>query len=100
MEITNTELEWSSEDVDHWAQFLRTQSGQRLIPKIAEAAPRLLAGGETNALLVRNGEVLGFSAAVQTALELSHLPQAPQRGTENYPSLDDDQAWGPESTKH
>lgn len=98
--ITTDSLEWTSEDVDHWASFLRSQTGQRLIPKIAESAPRLLAGGETNALLVRNGEVLGFSAAVQTALELSHLPQAPQRGTENYPSLDDDKLWGPEPTRH
>lgn len=99
--ITNaSELEFTSDDNANWAAFLRTQTGQRILPKLVENAPRLLASGDTNAILIRNGELLGFTAAVQALLELQSVPQAPQRGTENYPALEDDSAWGPEPTRH
>lgn len=98
--INASELEFTSDDNANWADFLRTQTGQRLLPKLAESAPRLLAGGGTNEILIASGALLGFQQALQAMLELQSVPQAPQRGTENYPSLDDDKAWGPEPTQH
>lgn len=91
MEITREGLDWSSVDVDNWATFLRTQTGQRLIPKLAEAVPRLLDSGELNAILIRSGSVLGFQSAIQAALELSAMPEPQQSGiVDNYPDLEDD----------
>lgn len=81
MEITREPLEWSSDDTAIWANFLNTQTGRRLIPRLAELAPRLLGSGETNAILVRNGELLGFQSAIQSLLELSTVNQAPPTTT-------------------
>lgn len=99
MELVNaSELEFTSDDNLNWAAFLRTQTGQRLIPKLAESAPRLLAKGETNEILVANGALLGFQAAVQALLDLTSIPQAPPQPINPYPPLDDDSAW-PDSNK-
>lgn len=96
MEVTNANLEWSSDNTAAWAMFLNTPTGKRLIPKLAESAPRLLADGDTNAILVRNGMLIGFQAAVQAILDLSVVEQTasltPVYG--EYPPLDDDAAWG------
>lgn len=92
--ITNaSELEFTSIDNDNWAVFLRTQTGQRLLPKLAELAPRLLSSGDTNAVLIRNGELLGFQAALQGLLDLQNVPPQPPKSASAYPSLDDDDAW-------
>lgn len=94
MEITNaSELEFSSDDTANWAAFLRTQTGQRLLPKLVESAPRLLSGGGTNEILVRNGELLGFQRAIQTLLELTIVPQVLAPPANAYPSLEDDSQW-------
>lgn len=98
--INASELEFTSDDNANWASFLRTQTGQRLLPKLAESAPRLLAGGGTNEILIASGMLLGFQQALQVLLELQSVPQAPQRGIENYPDLEDNKAWGPEPTRH
>lgn len=90
-----TELEFDSIDRFAWKTFLQTRAGLRLFPKILESVPQLLASGDTNALLVRNGEVRGFSMAVQAALALADAPpkEAPSERT-TYPNLTDDAAWG------
>jgi hypothetical protein len=96
MEITSL-VEWDEqEDREILSQFLRTRTGQRLIPKIAESVPTLLGAGDTNAILIRNGEVRGFQVALRIILELSQLQSTP---TEEHPSgayaaLDNDSAWG------
>lgn len=92
MEIV-TELEWDSDDTAAWNAFLRTRTGQRLIPKALEAAPQLLSSGDTNAILVRNGQVLGFTDAARTLLFLANPPPEPKSDSSAYPDPTNDAAW-------
>lgn len=93
MEISN-DLEWDSNDIAALKNFLQTKTGLRFIPKILEHVPTLLSGGEVNALLVRNGEVRGFSMAVQTLIALTSPPPLPTPPEPSaFPSLTDDSAW-------
>ena len=93
MEITNELLPWSSDDEAHWNSFLLTETGKRLIPKLAEKAPALLSGGPTNEILIRTGALMGFQLAVASMLELTHSPPLPTKEPEAYPPLDDDSHW-------
>lgn len=91
-----TSVEWDlAEDRQNLAQFLQTRTGQRLIPKIVDSAPVLLGSGDTNAILIRNGEARGFSACINALLSLSVAEPAPAVGTDaaTYPPLDDDARW-------
>lgn len=94
MEIANDGLEFDSIDRFAWKQFLATRAGLRLIPKVAESLPSLLRKGETNDLLIRSGEVIGFQLVLQTLLSLAEPPaeQAPLAPSP-YPNLLDDAAW-------
>jgi hypothetical protein len=52
MEVINAnEVLFTPDDVNNWVIFLNSPTGQRLIPKIAELAPRLLSKGDTNDLI-------------------------------------------------
>lgn len=93
MEITNDALDWTSEDIDLWSQFLRTQTGSRLIPKMLEACPQLLENGDTNAILIRSGIVQGMGNAARAILSLALHPQKEQKSVSDYPALEDDAAW-------
>lgn len=97
MEITKSPVEWDEvEDREILAQFLRTRTGQRLLPKVVESAPLLLAGGEINSILIRSGELRGFQAALNTLLALSEIEQKVSDGNPiagAYPRLSDDSAW-------
>lgn len=95
MEIADS-LEWDSNDIAALKNFLQTKTGLRFVPKILESVPTLLSGGEVNALLVRNGEVRGFSMAVQALLALtSPAPLPAPTEPSAYPSLfDDSGVWG------
>lgn len=94
MEITNDSLPWSSVDEAHWNGFLQTETGRRLIPKVAERAPELLDGADVNKTLVRNGELRGFQEAIRALISLTHsVPEATTAQTENYPPLEDDAKW-------
>jgi hypothetical protein len=86
---------WTSDDEANWNSFLSSNTGKRLLPKLAENAPLLLDGTEVNKTLVRNGELRGFQAAVQALLVLSHAQPLAQTGAEqsNYPALEDDSKW-------
>lgn len=95
MEITSL-VEWDeSEDREILFQFLRTKTGQRLLPKVADSVPPLLGSGDTNAILIRNGEVLGFQKAIRTLLELSLAAPKPEETQPSgaYARLEDDAAW-------
>lgn len=96
MEITNDSPEWDvSEDREILSQFLKTRTGQRLLPKILESMPVLLSEGEINKILIRSGEVIGWGAAVKTLLALSiPEPKPPEQNDTEYPPLTDDKAWG------
>lgn len=95
MEITSL-VEWDEqEDREILFQFLKTRTGQRLLPKVAESVPALLGAGDTNAVLIRSGEVRGFQNALRSLLELSLANAAPTdtAPTGAYAKLDDDEAW-------
>lgn len=92
MEIV-TELEWDSDDTAAWNAFLRTRPGQRLLPKMLESAPALLLAGETNAILIKTGELAGFQNAARTLLFLANPPPEVKSESALYPALDDDNAW-------
>lgn len=101
MEISNATLDWTSDDTLNLVAFLNTVTGKRLLPKLVESAPRLLAKGETNEILIRNGMLIGFQAAVQGVLDLTTVEQtkAPAPDYGEYPPLDDDAAWGDTTKK-
>lgn len=93
MEITNDSLEFTSEDMIAWRAFLRTQTGQRLIPKVLELAPALLSKGDTNEVLIRNGEMIGYQNFVKNLLALSNPPPELKPESAAYPDPTDDEAW-------
>jgi hypothetical protein len=97
MQIENTSVEWDlQEDREILAQFLRTRTGQRLIAKVCESGPVLLGSGDTNSILIRNGEVRGFGAAISALLTLSVVepPALGEKQVSLYPPVEDDSQWG------
>jgi hypothetical protein len=93
MEITNAALEWTSEDVLQWRNFLATTAGSRLLPKLVESAPALLQEGDVNSILIRNGKVLGFQESVRTLLSLAVIQPDPPQMESAYPDVTDDSKW-------
>lgn len=94
MDIVASPLDWTFIDEENFAKFLDTETGKRLIPKLAEESPRLLAAGDTNAILIRAGEVRGIQSIIQTLILLAHPAPKIIPATHNaYPPLDDDTAW-------
>lgn len=94
MQIADDGLEFDSIDKFAWKTFLATRAGLRLIPKVAEHAPQLLGAGDTNAILIKSGELRGFQLAIQSLLALAQPPpkEAPPERIA-YPALDDDAQW-------
>lgn len=98
MEITNDQLPFDAEDAAIFAGFLNTVTGRRLIPKLLENAPTLLSGGPTNEILIRAGELRGFSEAVRSLLSLQVvIPEIKPEPTA-YPPLENDAAWADNQT--
>lgn len=93
MEIVNENLPWSSDDEANWNNFLLSNTGKRLIPKLAESAPVLLSSGQTNDILIRNGELRGFQLAMSRLLECSHSQPLPPQAVSPYPDPEDDKQW-------
>lgn len=94
MEISNDSPEWAAEDITALRNFLKTTTGQRLFTNLTSVVPMLLAGGETNAIMIRSGEVRGIQLAVKTILELAYPPKVePDAARTDYPPLTDDKAW-------
>lgn len=95
MEITTVEPEWTDVDSDHLRQFFTTQTGQRLLPRIAHFRPGLLAKGDINEILIRSGEVRAWQAVLEQILFMTR-PEPKAQGAEssdNYPNLLDDKKW-------
>jgi hypothetical protein len=93
MEITANPVEWTSDDVANFRAFLSTQTGARLLPKVAQGFPPLMGEGDTNKILIRNGEVRGMMEAISSILALAN-PTAEVKSTDNnFPDLADDAAW-------
>lgn len=92
-EVTTESLPWSSNDEFNWNSFLQTETGKRLIPKLAERLPALLDGGDVNRILIRSGDNRGFQQAIIGLLELSHSMPAPPISEFSHPDLEDDSKW-------
>jgi hypothetical protein len=96
MEITTESLTWTSEDIAVFRQFLNTATGQKFVGKWIEVAPRLLLKGDTNAILIRNGEVAAWQEAARALIALANPePPAPDQNVHNrtYPDPTDDSQW-------
>jgi hypothetical protein len=94
MEILARSDDWTPNDSDNLAKFLETDTGKRLIPNLVQHCPALLDKGETNAILIRNGEVRAWNGMIESLFVLAHppAPTAAPNATE-YPALEDDKAW-------
>lgn len=93
LEITASPLEWATNDEENWANFLASPTGTRLIPKLMELCPPLLASGGVNEILIRSGEVRGFQLVARAIFDLTQAtPKAPP-DTTNYPPPENDAAW-------
>lgn len=92
MEITNEQLAWDSEDVAVFLTFLKTRTGSRLLPKLAESVPTLLEEGDSNKIAIRSGKVLGFQECIKNILQLASPQPENPRSADNYPPLEDDKA--------
>lgn len=88
-----SQLNWNDEDIGLLRQFLKSRTGEKLVPKLAEAAPTLLDGGHANKTLVRNGELRGYQAALREIYSLAYPPPEPKPQTPAYPPLDADEHW-------
>ncbi len=106
MEIVADRLDWTPVDEERWGKFLETETGTRLIPKLLESVPELLASGDTNAILIRSGEHRGLRNAVSQLLAMSHsTPGVITEVVKAYPDPEDDSQWAdgqklePEKTK-
>lgn len=100
MTLDTGTTEWDDVvDRDLWKQFLRTTTGKRLLSKALDTQPPLLAKGDINEILIRSGEVRGWSAAFSTLVALA-IPEAKATVAEpeNYPALTDDAAWEDQTT--
>lgn len=86
-------LTWHDEDIGILRQFLKTRTGEKFLPKLAESAPTLLDGGHANKTLVRNGELRGYQAALREIYLLAYPPAEPKPDPSAYPALEDDSAW-------
>lgn len=92
-EIVNDSLPWSTQDEQNWNSFLQSETGKRILPKVAELAPPLLHRGHVNAILIRSGVVVGIQEAIKLLLSLSHAQPLPPRYENAYPAPEDDTAW-------
>lgn len=93
MEILAGSLDWTPFDAEKLANFLDSETGKRFIPKLVEAAPTLLDGGDTNRILIRSGEVLSFQKIVKEILFLAHPPPPSPKQVTEYPPLEADEHW-------
>lgn len=85
---------WSHTDAQNLDTFLQSDTGRRLLPKVAESAPMLLEAGDSNAILIRNGKFKGFQEALNEIFYLAHPVEAPRENHKGgYADLTDDSAW-------
>lgn len=93
MELTNDAPEWSSDDSANLRTFLKSSTGGRFLARSANSAPVLFGEGDTNKILIRNGELRGYQKALQEMLLLANPPAEPAKIQDAYPDLTDDSNW-------
>lgn len=90
----NPEPAWESDDAVALRNFLRSKSGRRLLARIAFRKPGYPPGYDTNARLVVGAVIEGYDLSVATILgSMTASGEAPEEFAENYPDLEDDDAW-------
>jgi len=91
--------DWTSDDAIALRDFLGTKTGERLLTHLGESVPELLGSGDTNAILIRSGEVKGGSAILSGLVHLTiEPPKSVPQVVEKYADLDDDSQWNPDNT--
>lgn len=93
MNIGNDLPDFDSEDRQQLRNFLGTRAGQRLFPRAAADCPALLTQGETNAIMIRTGEVSGYMKALQAISALTVEEKPPTVDSATYPAPEDDALW-------
>lgn len=94
MQNPQSSPEWAAEDTAALRNFLSSQTGTRLLDNIAAAQPALLPGGDTNAIMIRSGELRGAQHVLTTIFGLAYPPkETADKPAETYPALTDDEAW-------
>jgi hypothetical protein len=96
LEVYARETDWIHTDEEALAAFLETPTGKRLLPKLTEVMPKLLGAGDTNAVLIRSGEVRAYQEVISTIISLAHpseIPKGDSQTSKNYPNPEDDAAW-------
>jgi hypothetical protein len=90
----NQELSpFDSDDRIALTTFLNTRTGQRMIQRLWATSPPLLRSGETNAILIRTGEVTGRSGTIQEIYAMTEPDPSPVSQASLYPSPEDDALW-------
>lgn len=92
--------EWEQDDAKRLKDFFTSQTGERVLAWLRYWSPVLLDGKDVNMTLVASGEVKGFGFSIECLYSLmrenpvpeNHLSQTPE-----YPDLEDDNQWGPET---
>ena len=93
MEVIAAPNDWIATDAENLAKFLETETGKRLIPKLVETRPALHEAGDTNAILIRSGEVRAWDKMVEAIFSLAHPAPPPPPSKSEYPAPEDDSAW-------
>jgi hypothetical protein len=93
MEIVAGPMDWTTVDEQRWSEWLNTETGRRLLPKLLESLPGLLPKGDVNEILIRSGEVRGWQEAAQQLIRMAHTEPPPTPVESAYPPLEDDSKW-------
>jgi hypothetical protein len=91
--IVSSPDEWTSIDAEKLASFLGSETGRRLLVKLADQIPQLHEAGHVNKILIRSGEVRGQTALIQFFQSLAHPSVPLEAPVGNYPPLELDSAW-------
>ena len=100
IEVSARAEDWNSDDTLVFRIFLETvTAGKKLLPCLLEKTPALLAKGDVNEILIRNGEVRGVQLIAKAFLDLAYPPPEPPKQNNPYPPPEDDSQWPDENPK-
>lgn len=95
--IVGTPSAWSKANSELLAQFLQGGTGQLFLATLAVQRPALGGPDSVESVALRAKLVEGYERAIATILSLTEDPSktevAVNRTDEEYPDLDDNQAW-------
>lgn len=95
--IATSEIpQWTPAAAGILAQFLATPTGSAFIANLGMRRPSLQPGNfDLTTRAIAGAEVAGFERCFSTISMLASVTEEkPEPINENYPSLDDDSAWG------